>query len=80
MWMMGMGRLWSRESLMSFVIIYDITPHSSRSARLLVLGRLVRVVFWVKIFYEQKSIKRYIRSKVALNHCILSVVTCEGGS
>lgn len=70
-----MERRLSREPLMSFVIIYAIRPHLSRSARLLVLGRLVRVVFWVKIFYEQKSVKRYIRSKVVVN--LWHLVCCD---
>jgi PTEN phosphatase family protein len=37
------------------------------TARLFVVGRLVRVVFWTKIFYEQKSLQRFIRSKVSQN-------------
>ena len=42
-------------------------PHpflSLRTSRLFIVGRVIRVFFWVTIFYEQKSITHYIRNKV----------------
>ena len=57
----------SRESICDDFILTSSVVVAHRTARLFVVGRLVRVVFWTKIFYEQKSLQRFIRSKV-LSH------------
>lgn len=53
-------------------VITDTSPNDTgeiiiSTFRLFIVGRVIRVFFWVTIFYEQRSIAHYIRNKVSQN-------------
>lgn len=56
----------------AYVIVDDHLINSAVNigvsvTRLIVIGRVVRIFFWAKVLYEQRTLKRYIRSKVSQN-------------